>query len=94
MKDTPGRRDKKTVKEVRKYIEYILMERGLGRNTIIAYAHDINKFSDFLKGRHKEILKAGPDDITGFLLHLRTNGLSVRTYTRSLIALRGMYKFS
>jgi len=78
---------------VEDYLDYILMERGLSRNTTRAYFHDINKFRSFINARDKDIVSAGAEDISAFLLFLRSTGRSVRTYTRALIALRGMYKF-
>jgi len=79
---------------VKKYLEYLVMERGLSKNTISSYSHDIDMFCAFLKTIHKDILSVLPDDITAFLAKLSKTGHSVRSYTRALIALRGMYKFS
>ncbi len=78
---------------VEEYLDYILMERGLSRNTLTAYSHDINEFRFFINKQNKDIVNVGADDISAFLLFLRSAGRSVRTYTRALIALRGMYKF-
>ncbi len=78
---------------VQGYLEYIVMERGLSPNTSSAYSHDIKEFCDFLDTSGTDILRAAPENIVEFLAHLRCTGRSVRTYTRALIALRGMYKF-
>ncbi len=76
-----------------RYLSYILMERGLSRNTTTAYSRDLSEFHDFLKEKNKEILSNEPDDITAYMSHLRDKGQSVRSYTRALIAIRGFYKF-
>jgi len=78
---------------VGKYIEYIVMERGLSQNTSSAYTHDISGLCDFLDTIGKDVLSAVPGDITSYLALLRSTGRSARSYTRTLIALRGMYKF-
>ncbi|MFQ5480674.1 MAG: site-specific tyrosine recombinase XerD [Thermodesulfobacteriota bacterium] len=78
---------------VRGYLDYIVMERGLSQNTSAAYIRDINGFSEFLNNSNKDIITAHAEDITAYLAHLRDKGKSVRSYTRALIALRGMYKF-
>ncbi|MFQ5427711.1 MAG: site-specific tyrosine recombinase XerD [Thermodesulfobacteriota bacterium] len=78
---------------VRGYLDFIVMERGLSKNTSTAYTRDINKFCDFLDKSSLDIREVKPDDITRFLSYLSENGQSVRSYTRALIALRGMYKF-
>ncbi len=78
---------------VKRYLEYMVMERGLSQNTILSYSHDINMFCNFLTTLDKDILIALPGDISAFLSHLSKTGRSVRSYTRALIALRGLYKF-
>lgn len=78
---------------VRGYLDYIVMERGLSKNTTTAYMRDINGFSEFLNKKSLNILKVGGEDITSYLAILRKDGQSVRSYTRALIAIRGMYKF-
>jgi len=78
---------------VQRFLDYIVMEKGLSRNTSTAYLRDIKRFEEFLKKQGKGLLTAGPREITSFLLWMRETGRSVRTYTRALIALRGMYRF-
>jgi len=90
--DVPYQKDTAD-RAVKAYFDYILMERGLSKNTTIAYSHDINEFRSFLNIHNKDIVKAGAEEVSAFLLFLRSTGRSVRTYTRALIALRGMYKF-
>jgi len=93
MKSNYPKQKDRADRAVGEYLDYILMERGLSRNTATAYSHDINEFSSFLDTQDKDIASAGAEEISAFLLFLRSTGRSVRTYTRALIALRGMYKF-
>ncbi len=80
-------------KAIERYIDYIVMERGLSMNTKTAYLHDIRGFAAFLDKKGKGVLEAEEKDITRFMGHLRDRGISVRTYTRALVTLRGMFRF-
>ncbi len=76
------------------YLTHLVVERGLSKNTHLSYARDIARYAAFLSGVSKGIIEASPDDVRGFLKHLRSSGSSARSYTRALIALRGLYKYS
>ena len=77
----------------RDFLDHIVVERGLSSNTRLSYARDLLKFEVFLAGSGSSAKEARPDDISAFLKALAAGGLSVRSYTRALIALRGFYKF-
>jgi len=79
--------------KIARFMDYIVMERGLSENTCSAYLRDINQFRVFLEKKGRCITEAGPSDITAFMSSMREKGRSVRTYTRALIAIRGMYRF-
>lgn len=76
------------------YLNYIEVEKGLSKNTIISYCRDLNKFSAFCRKEHIIPTKATPGDITAFLKSLiDLNAISDKTYTRTLVTLRGFYKY-
>ena len=75
------------------FIQHIVVEKGLSMNTASAYRHDIARFAGHLKSRKKGPLAASPDDIASFLALLMDSGLSVRSYTRALIAVRAFYRY-
>ncbi|HLC19107.1 MAG TPA: site-specific tyrosine recombinase XerD [Thermodesulfobacteriota bacterium] len=78
---------------IREYLDYIVVEKGLSRNTHISYSRDLSCFSDFLARSGLEITGARSRDVTGFMKELRERGQSARSYTRALIALRGFYRY-
>ncbi|MBI5587179.1 MAG: site-specific tyrosine recombinase XerD [Deltaproteobacteria bacterium] len=78
---------------IREFLDHIIVERGLAKNTALSYGRDLSKFSVWLTGRGIDLLSATSKDITGFLKDEREAGLAVRSYTRGLIALRGLYKY-
>lgn len=75
------------------FLDHIVVERGLSSNTRLSYARDLKKFEEFLDTAGKGVKDARPDDISAFLKSLSQGGLSVRSYTRTLIALRSFYKY-
>lgn len=76
------------------FLHYILIEKGLSKNTIEAYRHGLNRFSLFLKGKGiQEIKEVGKYELRAFLLALKRKNLSHKTIVRNLVAIRSFYKF-
>ncbi|MBW7956546.1 MAG: site-specific tyrosine recombinase XerD [Deltaproteobacteria bacterium] len=76
---------------VQAFLDHIVVEKGLSENTRLSYKKDLSNFLEYMSG--KDLLEATPEDISGFLRHLRERGLSARSYARALVTLRGFYKF-
>lgn len=76
------------------FLHYLIVEKGLAKNTIEAYSHDLNRFSDYLKAKGiQDILNVGKFDVRAFLLVLKRRGLSTKTISRNLVAIRTFFKF-
>jgi len=76
------------------FLHYLIVEKGLSKNTIEAYSHGLNRFLDHL--REKGIREWGnvtKFDVKAFLLSLKRRGLSARTVARNLSAIRTFFKF-
>ena len=80
---------------VKDFLSYLRLERGLAKNTLLAYEADMEKFCAFLKKRNGvlEPESAGSDDITAFIGVIHREGLTERSQARILSALRAYYKF-
>lgn len=77
-----------------KYINYLLIEKGLSSNTLEAYSKDIIRHIDFLKQNHiKDISEADTAAILKYMIELRKEGLIPTSRSRHLVSLRGFYKF-
>lgn len=79
---------------VDRFLNYILVEKGLSANTIESYGADLAKYLDFLKNSGVDQL--GEQDTSHILRHLielRKEGLNARSRARHLVSLRGFYKF-
>lgn len=75
------------------YLDHLLIERGLSRNTHSSYRRDLLRYSAFLQKRGVGEKDASAGDISAFLKAMAEEGLTVRSYARALVALRGFYKF-
>ena len=75
------------------FLNHLTVEKGLSKNTIEAYSRDIIKYFTFLEKTNVQPLKADSNHIVSFLSELKKNGISARSYTRNLVALRMFYKF-
>ena len=77
-----------------RFIDYLLVEKGLSENTITSYSADLGLYLDFLKANG--IVNVGDSDTATVLKHLialRDVGLASRSRARHLITLRGFYRF-
>jgi len=76
------------------FLHYLAIEKGLARNTLEAYSRDLNAYLDFLEG--EEITSLGDTSkltIMAFIRRLQKGGLSLRSITRALVAVRGLYRY-
>ncbi len=76
------------------FLHFLIVEKGLAKNTIEAYGRDLNRFLDHLKAKGiQDILSVGKFDVRAFLLVLRRRGLSTKTVLRNLAAIRTFFQF-
>jgi integrase/recombinase XerD len=75
------------------FLDYIVVERGLSRNSVAAYRRDLLKFESFLDKRHVAVADAGREDLISFMAYLRQSGLSSRSAARNMVAVRMLYRF-
>ena len=77
----------------RLFLEYLAVEKGLARNTILSYSRDIGKFLDFVKAG-KLVWSRVPEEALVRFIHRESQaGLSARSLARLISALRSYFKF-
>ncbi len=77
-----------------RFINHLVVEKGLSKNTVSAYSRDLILYLEFL--RAKKVSNIAESDTTLVLNHLidlRDAGLGPRSRARHLVALRGFYRF-
>ena len=71
------------------FIDELWLEKGLSKNTLSAYRHDISYFSNWYKG--SSLLEVTRVDLLDYLASRLKNGYSSRSTARSLSSLRAFY---
>jgi len=76
------------------FLNMLAVEKGLARNTLEAYSRDLNRLANFLAANGVESWPDGHgSQLRTYFSSLRETGLSVRSITRNLVALRQFYRF-
>lgn len=75
------------------YLTHLKVERGLGRQTVEAYATDLSGLLGFLEREELEIEEVDPAALSGWLLDISRRGLSSRSQARHLSSARGLFKW-
>lgn len=80
--------------ELEDFIAFLDLERGLAKNTLVAYRKDLTQFADFIRreGRKGDWRFVEAEDVTEWLRELDDEGLSAKSAARKLTALRVLSK--
>ena len=80
---------------IRKFIDYLLLEKKYSPNTVLAYQKDIEAFQLFLiqEYSNSEVSKANYSQIRTWIVHLVDRQISNRTINRKISSLNSYYKF-
>jgi integrase/recombinase XerD len=81
-------------RELPTYLDHLAVERGLARASVAAYRADLEAFGSFLCERRLEASRAKRHDLGRYLSGLRARGLSARSASRALSAVRSFYGFA
>lgn len=74
------------------YLNYLLLEKRLAKNTLNSYQFDLDCFNDYFKKQN--IYSINEEDITKYLEYLSNEKkLTPRTIERHLTTLRGFFKY-
>jgi integrase/recombinase XerD len=76
------------------FLQHLVVEKGLSRNSLEAYARDLKGYVEFLAERGIiSVDGSSPDEIISYFSKLVKKGLSPRSAARALSALRGFHRF-
>jgi len=79
---------------VSEYINHLIIERGLAKNTIEAYQRDLTQYADYLKQKHLSLLEVNAAYVVGFLTELgKKHAEKPATIARKTAAIRGLYQY-
>lgn len=77
-----------------RYLQHLLVEKGLSENTLAAYANDLSDFLSFLAYRSYALEEVTDQTLFLYIVDVRRLGLSGRSLARRLSALRGLFAFA
>lgn len=76
-----------------RYLEFLLVEKGLTENSIASYALDLEAFQHFLRQENLKMDAVNAQTGLLYLMHLRQGGLQSRSLARHLSTLRGLFAY-
>ena len=77
-----------------RWLDHVWMEKGLGENSLASYRSDLCQFSLWLQEQRCELLRADRLALLEWLSALMQRGLSARSVSRKMSALRGFYRWA
>lgn len=78
---------------IKKYNQYLKLEKGLSLNTLEAYNADITKLLVFLEGENIELLNTTPEDLEQFIAGLHDIGITARSQARIMSGIKSLFGF-
>lgn len=80
-------------KLLKRYNQYLRLEKNFSSNTVEAYLRDLNKFILYMSDSGKNLLNAQLEDFNSFSAGLIDVGIGFRSLSRILSGLRSFYNF-
>src|SRR5579872_2495827 len=78
--------------EIRAFVNYLRVDKGLSKNTIESYRRDIVKFGELIRSRELSVSRIVRRDVVDFLAALYRRGLDSRSVARHLATLRHFFR--
>ncbi|MFZ1954624.1 MAG: site-specific tyrosine recombinase XerD [Desulfobacterales bacterium] len=77
-----------------RYLDFLVVEKGLAAQTIEAYSRDLVRYISFLvESGRATVSEADTPLILKYLISMREDGLNARSRARHLVSIRGFYRF-
>jgi integrase/recombinase XerD len=74
-----------------RFMNFISVEKGLSRNTVLSYERDLVKYLRAMRDKAPDDISR--DDIVSYLASLSSSGIAPRSAARNLAAIRGFHKY-
>ncbi len=79
---------------VDRYLDFLVVEKGLAAQTLEAYSSDLIRYMRFLAaGGQEGVSEADTPLILKYLIAMRADELNARSRARHLVSIRGFYRF-
>ena len=78
---------------IESFLDNLWLEKNLSENTLSSYKNDLTKYNLFLDKNNKTVLTSDHFLLISYLSSLLDLGLSSKTISRNLSALKSFYKY-
>ncbi len=85
---------------IKRFLNFLTVEKGLSPNTIEAYKNDIKKLQKYIEknnsgesNSHRQITGLTKNEVLSYLNHLRDSGNQNPTIVRNIASLKGFFRF-
>ncbi len=79
---------------IEEFINHLSVERGLARNTLVAYRHDLTKYTDFLDSKKIGVVdQVNRHHVTEYMYDQKNKNLSTNSICRNLAAIKMFHRF-
>ncbi len=78
---------------LRRYVQFLCLERSYSKNTLDAYRRDLQKLLVFYADNHIDYRKVTLEQLDQFAGQLREEGIQARSVARILSGVRSFYRF-
>src|SRR5689334_20587825 len=79
--------------DLKAFRHYLQAERGLARNTVLAYGRDLDRFAAWAAGGLKDYRRPAIHELIHYVSFLRDEKLAPPSAARHLVALKMFYRF-
>lgn len=80
-------------RDIKNFVSYLKIEKGLAENSILAYQNDVAKLFDFAVSNQKSPTEITYNDLKQFIAELFDLGLSARSQARIISGIKQFYSF-
>ncbi len=76
------------------YLTYLIVIRGLSKNTVNSYKTDVKKLFEFLKAANiNSMYDIQPDHLARFIADLNVKGLGIRSINRCTVSVKQFFRY-
>ena len=80
-------------KRIDEFLQFLIIEKGLSKNTIQAYTTDLRDFCVFLSKENTSFEDVRYPKLVSYMEHLRKKSISSSSIARKVSTIRSLYKF-
>ncbi len=89
----PSARQKNIPHHIENFLEMMLVERGVSKNTLAAYKTDLLSYVNFLAQYKKDCHQASVADVEKYIAWMNQSKIGARSAARKLSCIKQLYKF-